>query len=426
MICNSKNQYITWDTSVKHFVRLGLYELLPQDIKLNLPRTNIGRWKREPKEKYKGQELSKTLNSDLELFTFLNKHKKTKRVIKTYQKLIVTLYNIISPIKGIKQEIALKKHIIVNKIEKIKNIISVKKSIKVFNISRATYQNYKTFVLNKCDNSYFKWCVKNYPQQLLNREIQTIKDYMLNKNYSYWSKASVYYLALRNNHIAFCLTTWYKYCKLLGYKSSRHLQQKIKYSSLQSYYPNHIWCADATIFKTKDNTRHYIHLLIDHYSKKILGYKIETKASPTAIRELLQEAYKRYIPSKPIQLVTDGGTENVNCTVKEFLSHKKIIHFIAQKDIVQSNSMIEAINKILKHQFLLPKNLENSQQLLSFLPQAITIYNTIRPQLALLGNTPSETFDGKPIANSNYTLHIAEQKLQRIAINQQNKCKKCQ
>lgn len=58
----------------------------------------------------------------------------------------------------------------------------------------------------------------------------------------------------------------------------------------------------------------------------------------------------------------------------------------------------------------------------------ITNFETLpkfRPQFSLQGNTPEETFSGKSIILNNYKTHFTEQKTQRIAINQQNKCKTC-
>jgi putative transposase len=129
----------------------------------------------------------------------------------------------------------------------------------------------------------------------------------------------------------------------LGYDKSRHLQPKIKYSSLTSYKPNEIWCADVMILKTADGKKHYIHFLMDHYSKMILGYSVENSSSPKAIKNLLKEAYLKHKNETPITLVTDAGVENVNNTVQEFLSstNPDIKHLIAQKDIPFSNSRID-------------------------------------------------------------------------------------
>lgn len=41
------------------------------------------------------------------------------------------------------------------------------------------------------------------------------------------------------------------------------------------------------------------------------------------------------------------------------------------------------------------------------------------------GNTPAETFSGKPIALNAYKIHFQKQKTLRISSNQQNRCKNC-
>jgi putative transposase len=223
------------------------------------------------------------------------------------------------------------------------------------------------------------------------------------------------------------LSSFYKYSKLLGYGKSRHLQAKIKYSSLTSFRPNEIWCADVTILKTADGKKQYIHFLMDHFSKMILGYSVENTSCPKAIKKLLKNAFLNHKNKNSIIFVTDGGGENVNNTVKEFLSisNLDIKHLIAQKDIPFSNSKIEAFNKIIKHQFLLPKNLTNKNQLIKALEIDVCTYNTIRPQLSLQGNTPSETFSGKSIDINSYKTHFETQKIVRIIQNQQNRCMIC-
>ncbi|QYS91879.1 hypothetical protein JJC04_04195 [Flavobacterium covae] len=50
-----------------------------------------------------------------------------------------------------------------NTIESIKNWISIDEAIKLFRISRATYQNYKIQVLNKCEASYIFVVCKTLP-----------------------------------------------------------------------------------------------------------------------------------------------------------------------------------------------------------------------------------------------------------------------
>ncbi|WP_264564666.1 DDE-type integrase/transposase/recombinase [Flavobacterium sp. N3904] len=418
---------VSWDTNVKHYVRNGLIDNLPNTLKAQIPKTNRYRWKREADNKYKGCEVAHFIKEELELIKRTGESRNAKKVMETYFKLSDTYHKITSSVKGSKKQVALQKEKIVNAIEKAKEFVPIATALKIFNISRATYHNYKTIVINKCDASYFLWCIKQYPHQLLKKEIFQIKNYMENKTYSHWSKASVYLLALRNKEISFCLTTFYKYAKLLGYAKPRHLQPKIKYSSFKSLRPNEIWCADVTILKTSDGKKQHIHFLMDHYSKMILGYSVEKSSSPKAIKKLLQEAYLKYKNKDPITLVTDGGVENLNKTVQNFLrtTDPDIKHLIAQKDIPFSNSKIEAFNKIIKHQFLLPRNLEDRKQLINALAEDVPTYNTIRPQYSLQGNTPAETFSGKPLDISHYKSHFDNQRKLRVTQNLKNKCTGC-
>ncbi|HEX9150653.1 MAG TPA: DDE-type integrase/transposase/recombinase [Flavobacterium sp.] len=424
---NYSSSRISWDTNVKHYIRNGLYNNLPNTIKVQIPKSNKYRWEREKADKYMGCEVANFIKEELELIKRTGESRNAKKIMEAYFKLSDTYHEIISAVKGIKRQNTSQKEKLVNAVEMVKDIVPVESALKVFNISRATYHNYKVLVINKCESSYFLWCVKQYPHQLLKKEILRIKKYMENEDYLYWSKSSVYLLALRNKEISFGLTTWYKYSKLLGYSTTRHLHTKKLYGSLMSYRPNEIWCADVTILKTLDNKKHYIHFLMDHYSKMILGYRVENSSKPIAIRDLLEQAYLKHKNKEPITFVTDGGVENVNTIVHDFLytTNHDIKHLIAQKDIPFSNSKIEAFNKIIKHQFLLPQNLSNREQLETALVADVLTYNTIRPQLSLQGNTPQETFIGKLITLKSYKTHFPEYKILRISENQQNRCKGC-
>jgi len=95
----------------------------------------------------------------------------------------------------------------------------------------------------------------------------------------------------------------------------------------------------------------------------------------------------------------DGGTENNNQTVEAYIkkSHVDITKKIALRDIKQSNSMVEASNKILKHQYLFKQPIQNYDHLTKHLEQAIYDFNHQRPHCVLGLYTPSEVhYNQKP------------------------------
>jgi len=212
----------------------------------------------------------------------------------------------------------------------------------------------------------------------------------------------------------------------LGFKNIPRRKKSDDYNPIKTNRPNELWCADVTIFKTADGVKHYIHFLMDHYSKFILGYKIKKHSSGKAITQLLKEANLKHKPAV-IQFLTDGGSENINTNVSNYLNSLaiKTNHQIAQKDVVCSNSMIEALNKTIKHEFLHPKQINISSEITKALDEAIPIYNTIRPQMSLAGNTPFETYYGKTLDLNKYKTHFLEHKANRIIQNTANPCKVC-
>ena len=417
----------SWDTAIKHIARNGLLnDILSANQIATIPRSNISRWKKETDDKYSFCEINDIIKQEIELIKRLNQSYKIKKINESYFKLADTFHEVISKLKGVKSLVKEQKAVIVDTIEQVKDILPINKALKVFNISRSTFENYKSILIYKCDSSYFNWCTKRFPNQLLPTEVQIIKTYMNDDNYKHWSKSSVYLKALRDENLQCCVSTFYKYCRLLGFKNKSRRKKSDNYNPVKTSRPNQLWCADVTIFRTADNVKHYIHFLIDHYSKMILGYRIEKSSSALAIKALIQNACLEYQPEK-LQFLTDGGSENVNHIVSNFINSPDIPikHIVAQKDVIFSNSMIEAINKIIKHQFLHPKEIANANLLTNIMVDTVTIYNTIRPQMSLGGNTPEETQNGLSIDFSRYTHYFKKQKQLRLVQNKKNACKVC-
>ena len=421
-------QKTSWDTALKHIARNGLLNdlLTPQQIAL-IPRSNIARWKKESQDKYQFCELNQVIQKEIELIKKLNQSSKIKAVIQSYFQLCQTFHSILEKTKNIKTLLRKHKEKVVNTIEKVKHIIPIENALQVFKLSRSTYENYKAIVVHRCWHSYFNCCVKQFSNQLLPQEVKTIKNYMTHKQYQNWSKACIYLKAIRDQKLKCSLATFYKYCRLLGFDNKKGKRKSDDYSPVKTEKPNQLWCADVTYFKTVDNQKHAIHFLMDHYSKKILGYGVAKNASAYLIKNLLEEAIKTHKPNK-VRWLTDGGSENVNTTVSNFIhqSNIPIEHSIAQKDVGFSNAMVEALNKVIKHQFLYPLKIPTRNMLEKVLKQLVVTYNTQRPQWALGGNTPEETFRGTPIDFLQFSKVFKEQKAYRLAQNKHNRCKQCQ
>jgi hypothetical protein len=88
--------------------------------------------------------------------------------------------------------------------------------------------------------------------------------------------------------------------------------------------------------------------------QSLVHYGIVDEASPSSFSRVVCHLTKFWtakgLPDGTVpSAVIDSGVENVNGTVNEFVSDGTIQRILAQVDIVESNSMIEAWWRQLKH-----------------------------------------------------------------------------
>lgn len=108
------------------------------------------------------------------------------------------------------------------------------------------------------------------------------------------------------------------------------------------------------------------------------------------------------------ELLCDGGSENKG-VVNDLLAEYTIKKLLAQKDVHFSNSMVEALNKRIKYDFLFRQYFENIESLQAYMPILIKAYNS-KPHTSLFGFTPKEVFSGIKASRNSFLSHFRIQK----------------
>ena len=100
------------------------------------------------------------------------------------------------------------------------------------------------------------------------------------------------------------------------------LHRPRKKGSIVTSRPNEAWHVDVTVLRTRDGVRSYIQLILDSFSKRILAFSVARSLSGQATVTLLRSAIEAlpHTPESSIMLVSDGGSENVNISVKDYLA----------------------------------------------------------------------------------------------------------
>jgi len=274
----------------------------------------------------------------------------------------------------------------------------------------------------QCWKSLLGLCRKQNSQQLSVSEQEIIRSECLLEKYAHWPLLSIYYQLMRDEKLHCCKSTFYKYCRLSNI-TRKPIRKPKKYQPLLATAPLKILHQDITIFKTVNGVKHYIYVIRDNFTRAILACQVATVYNSEIAKQTLKSVLQKFnLLNQSGSLITDDGAENKGELTKWLASSatlwKKII---AQVDIVQSNSMVEAANKIIKYRYLFPKPLIDTTELTKTLELAVENYNNMACGV-LHGLTPNEVLKAAIPDKHFFKTKIRQAKQDRISTNRNIAC----
>ena len=85
---------------------------------------------------------------------------------------------------------------------------------------------------------------------------------------------------------------------------------------------------DVTYYKTIDNIQYYIYTIVDNFSRKIIAYDVSKKLSASirlkSLKRAIKKEFKITVGNPNIDLIVDGGSENNNQTIHEFIKNQQV------------------------------------------------------------------------------------------------------
>lgn len=151
--------------------------------------------------------------------------------------------------------------------------------------------------------------------------------------------------------------------------------------------PEEFFVSDITYIKSKERT-HYLSLVTDAYSRKIMGYKLSDDMSTENVVKALKMAVKRRRNNSPLIHHSDRGLQYAASIYQKELSSNRITPSMTDGYDCYQNALAERINGILKQEFLLEK-CRTGKELELLIKESIDTYNNKRPHLSLKMKTPN-------------------------------------
>lgn len=150
--------------------------------------------------------------------------------------------------------------------------------------------------------------------------------------------------------------------------------------------PEQVFVSDITYIKTREKT-HYLSLVTDAYSRKIMGYHLSDDMTSENVVKALKKAIKASSNTSRTIHHSDRGLQYCSSVYQQELKKSHMICSMTDGYDCYQNALAERINGILKEEFLFHK-CNDRNDLNRLIKESIKTYNTQRPHLSLKMKTP--------------------------------------
>jgi putative transposase len=413
-------------THVKILEYLGA---LPACLRDSIHTAQLNRYRQLNPEEYFGHDLADLFDKEITWIRQFGDFPTAKKLSVGILKLFVFFRSVMSKVRGFKSAIRKEKFFFVELAQRYKKNIPVYTFSRLIGLDESTLRNWIRQVRIRCSDSVINVCRRVHPNQLLVPEINKMKILLSDDEFRFWPLSSLYYFALKNKIVSMSKSTWYKYAAILCIKRLKPKTVKLKRSGIRASLPNELWHADVTYFFTPERVKLYIYTVIDNFSRFPLCVMVSDRLCGRIRVESFREALKKAIEISPsadtLQLMTDGGSENFNGNVSDFMNtieSFEIKHIKALSDGWPSNSMVEAFHYVLKIFYLNHMGIRNLQALNKALEFIVKDYAYKRPHGTLKGLTPYQAYTGHRPEEVSFAPQLQKAREIRIIINQSHNC----
>jgi len=183
--------------------------------------------------------------------------------------------------------------------------------------------------------------------------------------------------------------------KINRYKAKR----KISRPKPKAYYPNHIWGTDMTKIKIGSWGWYYLVIVLDWYTKEIIGHSLSLQSKSRDWQETLHQAVQKRFPEgirdsliSTLYLVSDNGCQPTSLSYMQTCAALGIKQVFTSWSNPKGNADTERVIRTLKEDLVWPYDWDNPFHFQRALIKWVNNYNQDFPHQALGYHTPCEHY----------------------------------
>lgn len=189
-------------------------------------------------------------------------------------------------------------------------------------------------------------------------------------------------------------------------REERLLQHRGSYKPVQHHRPDahtatgprQVWTWDITYLPTQIKGRFlYLYMIMDIYSRKIVGWEIHHAESSAHASKLLSKAYRREgVKGIPLVLHSDNGSPMKGATMLATMQRLGVVASFSRPSVSDDNPYSESLFRTLKYRPGYPRErFADIDAARKWVMGFVTWYNTEHRHSALKFVTPQQRHEGK-------------------------------
>lgn len=144
--------------------------------------------------------------------------------------------------------------------------------------------------------------------------------------------------------------------KLLAHRLRSKPAKKSSPRTWTAKGPNQVWTWDITYLPTEVRGLYfYLYLIVDIYSRKIVGYSVHTEQTAENAEIMVRKAHLLESPDPGLVLHSDNGSPMKGATLLGTLQNLNIISSYSRPAVSNDNAFSEAIFRTLKYRPAYPE-----------------------------------------------------------------------
>ena len=157
--------------------------------------------------------------------------------------------------------------------------------------------------------------------------------------------------------------------------------------------PNQVWVGDITYIDTEIEKFVFLFVLMDLYSRYIVGYWVATSLAAEGAIQCLNMALRfQNVSDQSLIHHSDHGVQYTSSAYMKILFDHAIKPSMGQIGNCYDNIFAERLIGTLKNEYLLGDRFVNANQVSVAAKQSVNLYNTDRPHLSLSNVAPADVY----------------------------------